>query len=269
VIPSSRTRVLAVIGDPVAHSLSPRFQNAAFRAMGLDAVYVALRVGADELVAVMRTLAANGGGGSITIPHKARAAAAATERTPRVELLGVANTFGAAPGGVMVENTDVDGLLTALDALGAASDAWYVAGTGGSARAVAGAALERGARLAVRSRDPVRAAAFSAWAASIGVDPAEPGECSLAVNATPLGLHDADPLPFDPAQFPGLRAALDLTYRAAGTTAWAEACRGAGLAAADGREMLLAQGAASWRLWFPGVEPPMEVMRAALDGRLD
>ncbi len=65
-------------------------------------------------------------------------------------------------------NTDVDGVLAAVDRLGATADAWCVLGTGGSARAVIGAAAERGARVAVRSRDAARATAFSDWAASVG-----------------------------------------------------------------------------------------------------
>ena len=70
------TRVYALLGDPVAHSLSPALQNAAFRALGLDAVYVALRCEASALAALMASLVRQGGGGNVTIPHKAAAARA-------------------------------------------------------------------------------------------------------------------------------------------------------------------------------------------------
>ncbi len=266
---SAHTRVFAVLGDPVAHSLSPRMQNAAFLAAGLDAVYVALQPAAESVAAQMATLVRGGGGGNITLPFKQLAGEVPAARDPRVELLGSANVFGGAGGGLHVGNTDVDGVLAALDRLEVDAGDWCVLGTGGSARAVAGAAAERGARLAVRSRDAIRAATFGAWAASIGAGPAEVGDCRVVINATPLGLSPADPHPLDPASLPAGVAVLDLVYGEVGATAWVRACTERGIAALDGREVLLAQGAASWRLWFPGIAPPIEVMRAVLNGRLD
>jgi shikimate dehydrogenase len=180
----------------------------------------------------------------------------------------VANVFGRGDDGVRLGNTDVDGVLAALDRLEAPSSAWYLLGTGGSARAVVGAARERGARIAVRSRAPGRAEAFLAWCASLGVMAADAGECEVVVNATPLGLAGSEGLPLEPAHFPNLRVALDLTYLATGPTRWVEACRARGLRADDGKYGLLVQGAASWPFWFPGVPAPLAVMQAALDGRL-
>lgn len=268
--PTARTRLFAVIGDPVRHSLSPTIQNAAFLAAGIDATYIALAVPAADVASVLRTLVANGGGGNITIPHKRVAAAVPGLPTARVRLLGVANVFAAAldAGGPILGNTDVDGILAAIDTLGGPFGAWLIVGTGGSARAAAGAALERGVPIAVRSREPERAAAFLAWAASIGVAVAPLEHCQLVINTTPLGLQagDASPQPLD--ELPSLAAALDLTYRPDGPTRWVLTCRERGLRAVDGREVLLAQGAACWEHWFPGVTPPVEVMRAALDGRL-
>ncbi len=244
-------------------------QNAAFRARGLDATYVALRVTPDAIAAVMRTLAANGGGGNVTIPFKREAAAAGAVRSERVLRLGVANLFGAdGTGALLVDNSDVDGVLAVVAELAPAATDWLVSGTGGSARAVAGAAREVGARLVARSRVPARAAAFGEWAATIGVGATEPAACQLVINATPLGLHAGDALPIAPDELRSATAAFDLTYRADGTTEWITACRSRGLATADGRDMLLAQGAASWRVWFPGIDPPRDVMRTALDGRL-
>jgi shikimate dehydrogenase len=267
--PGASTRVFALLGDPVRHSLSPEVHNAGFRAAGLDAIYVALACSEGDLAGVMRTLVANGGGGNVTVPHKL-AAARAGQRDERAEMLGVANVFGGAENGeVRVGNTDVEGLLALLDLLGTGSLAWCVAGTGGSARAVAGAARERGARLAVQSRDPVRAAAFSAWAAGIGVAAADRAECGVVINATPVGLHDDDPRIVDLAAFPVLDAVADLTYRATGPTPWVSSARARGVAAHDGREMLLIQGAAAWRYWFDDVEAPVGVMRVALGGTVD
>lgn len=265
---TSRTRVFAVLGDPVAHSLSPQMQNAGFQAAGLDAVFVALRPTAAYLAGQMLALACSGGGGNVTVPFKEVAAQVPGARDARVEQLAAANVFAATDDGVQLGNTDVDGILAALDALHAPADAWYVLGTGGGARAVVGAAAERGARIAVRSRDPARALAFGAWAASIGVPRAEPSECRVVINATPQGLGPADAHPLDVAAMAPGTVVLDLVYGQDGPTAWVRACSARGMHALDGREVLLAQGAASWRFWFPGVTPPVEVMRAALNGRL-
>lgn len=263
---SANTRLFALLGDPVAHSLSPLFQNAGFRAAGLDAVYVALRVTAVDLPIMMQTLTNSGGGGNITVPHKQAAAIGGALPTERVQQLGAANVFAASDAGMVLDNTDVDGILAALDRLEAAGDAWCVIGTGGSARAVAGAARERGVSLAVQSRSLERAAEFSEWALRLGVPRAEVPDCQVVINSTPLGLGVGDALPAPPSAFPSVRVGLDLTYRATGSTPWCDAFRAAGLRAGDGREVLLHQGAASWRRWFPQIAPPIEVMRAALDG---
>ena len=265
---SARTRVFALLGAPVAHSLSPRMQNAAFQAAGIDAVYVVLQPTAESLAAQMVTLVRGGGGGNVTVPFKELAAKAPGAREARVDLLASANAFGGADGAMRLGNTDVDGILAALDQLAAPSDAWCVIGTGGSARGVVGAAAERGARIAVQSRDPERGRAFSSWAASIGVGKADAAECSVVINATPLGLSEGDPPPLNIATIARDAVVLDLVYNVDGPTRWVRACIAVGRRALDGREVLLAQGAASWRIWLPGLTPPVEVMRAALDGRL-
>ena len=182
--------------------------------------------------------------------------------------LGVANVFAGDGEHLVLGNSDVDGILAAVDRLGMRGKSWCILGTGGSARAVAGAALECGATVAVRSRDVARAASFARWAEALGVRLILAEECQLVINATPLGLLDGDPMPISLDALPLLMAALDLTYRTDGESRWVTACRTQGLRAIDGREVLLAQGAAAWELWFPGVVPPLEVMRAALYGRM-
>jgi len=145
-----------------------------------------------------------------------------------------------------------------------------VAGTGGSARAVAAAAKAHGVRLLVRSRDPARAASFAGWARELGVD-AHPdtGEAAAtAINATPLGLKPGDPPPFPFERLDGCAIAFDLVY-GPGETAWVRAARGLGLKAADGRVMLVAQGAFALERFFPGVQAPGEVMAAAVRRGLD
>jgi shikimate dehydrogenase len=263
----SRTRVFALLGDPVAHSLSPVMQNAGFRAAGLDATYVALRCVAEDVAGVMRTLVRDGGGGNVTLPHK-QVAAVAGGADARVRRLGVANVFASDEGELRLSNTDVDGVLALLDSMGAPAASWCLVGTGGSARAVIGAAAERGARVAVVSRDPARAQALHEWAAGLGVHAAEVAECQVLINATPLGLHQDDPLPIELPAMPTVSYVADLAYRSDGPTALVAVARERGLAATDGREMLLAQGVAAWAHWFPGASVPVEVMRAALAGRM-
>ena len=265
---SASTRVFALLGDPVAHSLSPRFQNAGFRAAGLDAVYVALRVSATDIPAMMKSLVSSAGGGNVTVPHKQVAALPGAQRSDRVERIGATNVFGCGDRGMVLDNTDVDGILAALDRLEVTASDWCILGTGGSARAVIDAARERGSRVAIMSRQPERAAVLAKWADGLGVASTDSAACQVIINTTPLGLQPDDPLPAEPGAFPAATVALDLAYRGEGTTAWCDACRAAGLRSADGREVLLQQGVASWRLWFPRLVPPIELMRAALNGQM-
>jgi shikimate dehydrogenase len=260
------TRVFAILGDPVAHSLSPTMQNAAFRVLGLPAVYVALRCGAEDVPGLMQALVRAGGGGNVTVPHKEAAARAVARGDGAVDRLGACNTFWAEDGACVGANTDVPGLLAALDELEAPAGPWLVLGTGGGARAAVGAAAVRGTSLAVASRSADRRRRFEEWVAERGVRPARPEDCAVVINTTPLGLHAGDPLPLAEAP-PCAVVALDLVYRAGGTP-WAGAMQAAGLRAADGRGMLVAQGAAALECWFPDVRAPVEVMRAAVNGRL-
>ena len=265
---SANTRLLMVIGDPVAHSLSPAMHNAAFRALGLDAVYVAMRVSGESLPAVLAMQAATGGAGNVTVPHKEAVEGSVARKTDVCARVGACNTFWAEDGTLVGDNTDVAGVTAALDKLGAArkGERWLVVGTGGSARATAVAAADRGVKLFVRSRDTARANAFAKWASGIGADATVangPVEVDVALNATPLGLAGHDPLPVDVNHIPGVQRALDLVY-APGETRWVRTLRERGIAAADGREMLVQQGAAAVERFFPGVDAPVEVMRAAV-----
>lgn len=259
-------RVFALLGDPVAHSLSPRMHNAAFHALGLPAVYVALRVRGPHLAPLMHVLAANGGGGNVTVPFKEPAAEVARMQGP---LTQACNTFWGDDQGVAGDNTDVAGVSEALRQLGVPEGCrWLIRGTGGSARAVMAAAQIFGARVAVRSRSAERAGRFLSEA---GMDPGagpDQSECEVVINCTPLGLHAEDALPLEPGEVPAARWALDLVY-ARGETPWVRAMRQAGSAAADGREVLVRQGGAAFECWFPGRRAPLEIMRAAVRAALD
>ena len=261
------TRVYALLGDPIAHSLSPAMHNAAFRALGLPAVYVPLRCEAFTVPGLLRALAAAGGGGNVTIPHKEVAAGAVDRLLDTAREVGVCNAFWAQEGVIVGDNTDVAGVLAAVDGLAPPEGPWLIVGTGGGARAAVVAAGRRGAAVAVRSRSPERARALEEWADARGLARARPADCTTVVNATPIGLGGEDGLPVAPAEMPSARAALDMVYRP-GETAWVRTLRSAGLRAADGRALLVAQGAAALERWFPGVDAPEEIMRAAVDAAL-
>jgi shikimate dehydrogenase len=261
------TRVFAILGDPVAHSLSPVMHNAAFRTLGLPAVYVPLLCPAEEVPGLIRAIGRAGGGGNVTVPHKAIAARAVDVSRDLVERVDACNTFWSDNGGTVGDNTDVHGVLEALRELESPDAPWLIAGTGGGARAAVIAAQERGVGVAVTSRDPGRRRRFEEWVSSRGVSLASPLECGVLINSTPLGLKDGDPLPIQPGIAPKAEVAFDMVY-AAGETAWVRAMRPRVRRAGDGRAMLVAQGAAAFERWFPDKRAPVEVMRAAVNAAL-
>ena len=260
------TRVFAVLGDPVAHSLSPAMHNAAFRVLGLRAVYVALRCDAADVPGLIRVLSHADGGGNVTVPYKEIASQAVDHRHNTVERLGACNAFWGEDGACVGGNTDVPGRRAALDDLDAPRGGWLVLGTGGGARAAVGAARERGASVSVTSRSADRRRRFEEWVEGQGVQLTAADQCRTVINTTPLGLGASDPLPLATPP-PGASVALDMVY-ARGETPWTHAMRKSGLRAADGRTMLVAQGAAALECWFPGVRAPVEVMRAAVNAQL-
>jgi shikimate dehydrogenase len=276
VSPTAATRLFALLGDPVSHSFSPTFQNAALRALGLDAVYVALRCAADDVPGLLRGIARAGGGGNVTVPHKAVAAATVDRPSDAVVRTGACNAFWLEDGAVHGDNTDVAGVREAVRALLGRDPAGarvLLLGAGGAASAAVCALADAGAeRIVVVNRTVERAEALAERFRGPGVridvagsaDALAGERFDVAINSTSLGLRPADPLPLDPdAPGPDVGAALDLVY-AAGETRWVHAMRARGLPAADGREMLVQQGAAAFRRWW-GMDPPLDVMRAALE----
>lgn len=258
---SGRTRVFALLGNPVAHSLSPAMHNAAFQALGLDVVYFALRCDAGQVPALMETLCQAGGGGNLTVPHKRLGARVARAAEPGPWI--ACNTFWEDQGSVIGASTDAVGILAGWDHLGRPPGAWLIVGTGGSAAGAAQAAVLAGAPVMVRSRSAERRLGFEAECRSLGVVVDDAAPAGLVLNCTPLGLKDTDPIPLAVTELPPGAAVLDLVYRR-GETRWVGAVRAAGRRAVDGRVVLLAQGVAAFQRWFPRVRAPAEVMDAAL-----
>jgi shikimate dehydrogenase len=194
-----------------------------------------------------------------------------------VRRTGACNTVWQEDGAVAGDNTDVGGVGAEVRRLmdGKAVRRALVLGTGGSARAAAVAIADGwpGAEVAVVSRDAERAAAFERWAKEAGVGVwglgvGEAERADIVVNATPLGLQTQDPMPMDVETLERIApsAVLDLVY-ARGATKLVREARARGVRAADGRGVLVAQGAEAFRQ-FLRAEPPVEIMRAAVEDAL-
>ena len=273
---TATTRVLTLLGDPVAHSASPELQNAAFRAAAVDGVYVAVRCAPDDLVGFMRGLARAGGGGNVTLPHKEKAASILDVRSDAVRRTGACNTFwGDEDGRVHGDNTDVEGFRRALKVFleGPTSGIRVLLlGAGGAARAALAALVEDGAGeilLYNRTQDRARAVARRIGGQKVRVVPIarelEGEDFDLVVNATSLGLSPGDASPVDFEKLNRAGAAMDLVY-GHHTTGFVEAAEAAGIRATDGMEMLVQQGAASFERWW-GEGAPVEAMRDAIAER--
>ncbi len=271
--PGPDTRLIALLGDPVHHSLSPRFQNAAIRAAGLDAVYLALRCDPDQVEGLLTGIAQAGGAGNITIPHKEHAARLVEVPTRAVERTGACNTFWLQDGRIHGDNTDVSGFAAAARMLigPPAGARVLVLGAGGAARAVVLALIDaRADSIHVLNRSVDRARALAQGLDSEGRRVAvveDPSELrregfDLVVNATPAGMHPDDAAPLGLGRIARTGAVLDLVCRVGGTT-WVRDAAARGIPAADGLEMLLHQGADAFRRWFEQ-DPDLDFMRKAL-----
>jgi len=268
-LPSATTRLAAVIGHPVRHSLSPVLHNAAFDALGLDWTYVAFDVAPDragDALVGMRALGLDGL--SVTMPHKEAVARAADRLSPTAERLGAVNTVVRMGASLVGESTDGQGFLDALRAdqgFEPSGRRCLVVGNGGAARAVILALAEAGAaEVVVVGRSPERIRA----AATVGGPRARPGvvqdvrEADLVVNATPVGMegHPARS-PVEPTLLGPGQVVVDLVYHPA-ITPFVAAARERGAVAVGGLGMLVHQAAHAFRLWT-GQDPPLEVMSAA------
>jgi shikimate dehydrogenase len=275
----ARTGLVGVLGHPVGHSLSPRIHNAAFRAQGVDMVYLAFEVRPEQLGSAVEGLRAlRIRGANVTVPHKEAVMGLLDIVDPVASRIGAVNTIVNDEGRLFGYNTDVAGFLTALRSLqpgGARDLSCLVEGAGGAARAVVAALVEDGARVVwVHARTFERAAALctsaSAWGetaceAILGDRLAEIAHTAdLIINATPVGLSASVKESAVPVDILHSRhVVMDLAYGSR-PTALVEAARAKGAVATDGKEMLVMQAASSYRLWT-GLEPPLDTMRSSID----
>lgn len=259
-----------LVGHPVAHSLSPIFQNAALRYHGLPLRYDTVDIPPAGLADAVRRFVRHRAAGNVTIPHKEAMASLCARLTAVAERTGAVNTFRVSDAGELEgTNTDVGGFDVLAREAGALRPNARVAllGAGGGAAAVL-TALERwpGVQVAVYNRDRGRAERLAeryAIVRSVASDPASAArEATVVVNATPLGIRDGDPLPLAMDDMPPGAAVIDLVYRR-DETAWVRAARARGHPAVDGLVMLLEQGALAFEWWFE-IAAPRDIMRESL-----
>lgn len=264
------TRLCAVIGDPVRHSQSPRLHNAAYEALGLDRIYLALEVPAGRGREAVRSILDLGIDGlNVTMPHKEDAAAACDELTEDAAALRSVNTVvRRADGTLLGASTDGEGFLRSLADAGVdpTGAELLVVGAGGAARAVAQAAGRIGAHVVVAARRPEAASAAAALAPdgrAIALDaiPDSLGTATIVVQSTPVGM-DGDATPFDPAGLGPHHTVCELIYHPAVTPLLAAAAA-RGARTVGGIGMLLHQAALAVEL-HTGHPAPLEAMRAAI-----
>ena len=269
--PTGQTRLAAVIGDPVRHSLSPTLMNAAFAASGLDWTYVALEVSANRLPDALVGVRALGIAGlSVTMPHKESAAACADLLSSTAERLGAVNCLVNEDGVLIGHNTDGEGFVRSLRhgfGFDPSGRRCVVFGAGGSARSIILALADAGAtEIVVVNRTLSRAERAAALAGDRGEVVALDGvrsdlvDADLIVNATSVGMGQPSPadMPFDASVVHSGQLVVDIVYSPLETPLLALA-RSNGATVANGVAMLAHQAAVQFELWT-GTDAPIDVM---------
>ncbi len=282
---TGQTRLLGVIGYPIAHTLSPVMHNAALSVLQqqmpeLDFVYLPFPVQPDQLSAAIAGFAAMGlQGFNVTIPHKQAILPFLSQVSAIAKAVGAVNTVWRTEQGWAGTNTDVQGFLAPLRSDQRDWQTAVIMGSGGAARAVVAACAELGFKqIAVVGRNPGKLAQFKqSWQ---GVDQLTVHlwpdlsqllpQTGLLVNATPIGMHphhDQSPLSTaDLTLLPASALVYDLIYTPRPTLLLQQAGQ-SGLGAIDGLEMLVQQGAAALEIWLQH-PVPVAVMRQAAEQSL-
>lgn len=274
------TKLIGLLGHPVSHSRSPAMHNAAFASQGLDLVYLAFDVLAEDLSEAVAGLRALGAvGANVTVPHKERVVSLLDDVDPLALRTGAVNTIVNREGRLVGHNSDIHGFLTALESgwgRGPAGARCLVIGAGGAARAViAGLSSSGAAEIWVYNRTESRARELcreaSAWSdvpmrvlsesdlLSFGP------HVDLIVNATSVGLDEkvkGTPVPVDILR--GGQTVMDIVCSRR-TTPLLAAADMRGAVALDGYEMLVQQAARSYELWT-GRTAPVQLMRSMARG---
>lgn len=272
---SGSTQVVGVIGDPVAHSLSPVIHNAGFVALGLDWVCVAFPTGTGAAAAALGGMSALGIAGlSVTMPHKAAVIDALDGITATAELLRAVNCISRSESGLFGHNTDGAGFLAAIRAdfeFDPAGKVCAVLGAGGAARSVILALAQAGAaevRVVNRTRESAEKAVHLAGAAGKVVEVEAIRGADLVINATSVGMAgtssgSTQDMPCNPSLLGADQILADLIYHPRQTELMRQAelqgCR-----VSNGLSMLIHQAAVAFEIWT-GHKAPIEAMTRATE----
>ncbi|UFN48405.1 shikimate dehydrogenase [Roseomonas sp. OT10] len=247
-----RTRLLAILADPVAHLRTPGAMNAHFAALGQDAVLVPMHVAPGDLATVVDGLRRlpNLDGIIVTVPHKERIAALCHSLTEAARLTGAVNAIRRDPDGRLVGGQfDGEGFVAGLRMAGHPVEGRrvWMAGAGGAAAGIGFALLRHGASaLTIHNRTPDRAEALAARlrqacpGGAVAAGGPDPAGHDIVVNATSLGLHPGDALPVEPARLVPAMLAAEVVMQPA-VTPFLAAAAGRGCVTHGGLPMLTAQ----------------------------
>lgn len=259
-------KIFGIFGDPIMHSLSPAMQNAAFRALGLDACYLPFRITKDRLRdAILGASAMGFGGLNLTIPLKEKALEFVLP-DDLAAAIGAVNTvsFGQE---IVGHNTDGSGAMMALVEAGVKINGSRILfiGAGGAARAIAYTMAKEGAEISIANRSPGKASelAKSIQAEGYGLEDLERlvPQADVIVNATSVGMKENDPRLFDGSLLHTGQVVFDIVYNR--ETEMLKDAAKAGAVAIDGVMMLVYQGAKALEIWT-GQKAPIDVMKNAV-----
>ena len=277
---SGKTKIVGIFGYPVAHSLSPLFQNAAFKALGIDFVYLPFLVKPEDLkIAVKSIKSLNIVGVNVTIPHKKKVLAYLDEVSPEAKMMEAVNTICFRDGKLIGYNTDGKGFISSLTGEGEFNprgERALVLGAGGAAWAISFALIEAGVRrLSITNRTKRKAEVLLNHLTKFFRDKCEimlvdfdkvnsstvMNNIDLLINATSVGMHPEDPLLVNPELLTPHTFVYDVIYNR--KTKLLKAAEEKGLPCLGGLGMLIYQGAYSFEIWTHK-KAPLKKMRDAL-----
>lgn len=262
----------AVIGDPIAHSLSPLMHNSGYRSAGIEAEYQRFQIPAHALGEAVQGLKALGyAGWNVTIPHKESILAFLDDLTPYAQKAGAVNTVKADQGKLIGHNTDGLGFVRSVEGLLAGFDGRraVILGSGGAAKGICLALAERGMKIHILNRTLDKARELSETLGQRGYEATygelKPGEwmkeADLLVQTTSVGLKN-EPFPFSLKGIRPQAVVVDIIFRPR-VTPFLKDAEAQGCQTLNGLGMLLYQGALAWEFWLGG-QAPVDAMRKAL-----
>jgi len=270
---TSDTAVYGVIGNPVAHSISPHVHNAAFRALGINSVYVPFKVEGDvrNFIEACRGIPVTGY--SITVPHKQDAMGALDEADSLCRKIGAVNTVVNHKGRLVGSNTDwtaaIEAIETALVGETLAGRRVALIGAGGTARAITFGLRTKGALTCIFNRTPERARDLAADAGCKWrpLEEIESAEADIIVNSTSVGMYpNVDETPVPASVFRREMIVFDAVYNPAETRLLREA-KEAGCLTVSGLDMFVNQAAQQFKTWTE-MNPPRELMETVVREQL-